>query len=180
MKIGKKIKALRKERKMTLEELSRDSGVQIATLSRMEHDVMTGTLQSHINICKTLKISLSDFYRDLENAGKIVSVTKKEKFLVQPRKYSTEILTTKISDKKMMPLLIRLQKGGATQKDPGSVGTEKFLYVLEGKLTAKIGKDDYNLLKGDSIYFDASFAHVFQNSGKSESRAIVVLSPPSA
>ncbi|MFH1381122.1 MAG: XRE family transcriptional regulator [Candidatus Omnitrophota bacterium] len=180
MKIGKKIKTLRKERKMTLDELSRKSGVQIATLSRMEHDVMTGTLQSHISICKTLGVSLSDFYRDLENAEKIVTVSKKEKSLVQPRKSSTEILTTKIADKKMMPLLVRLQKGGSTQKDPGTVGAEKFLYLLEGKLTAKIGKDVYNLLKGDSIYFDASLSHVLQNSGKTESRAIVVLSPPSA
>ena len=78
MKLGKRLKALRKEKKITLKELSEKSGVQIATLSRIENDIMTGTLQSHINICRVLGISLSDFYRELENEAKTVSLTKEK------------------------------------------------------------------------------------------------------
>ena len=182
MKIGKKLKSLRKECKMTLKELAKKSGVQIATLSRMEHDIMTGTLQSHINICKALSVTLSDFYRDLEYEHKTVSLTKqKEKHpsFVHPKKSTIEMLTTKVTDKKMMPLLIKMQKGGQTHKEENKPGTEKFIYVLKGRIRAKIGKEEYNLSKGDSIYFDASFPHTFHNLGKSESRTLCALSPPS-
>lgn len=181
MKIGKKLKALRKDRKMTLKELSLKSGVQIATLSRMENDVMPGTLESHLNICKTLSVSLSDFYKEVESEHKTISFIKQKErheSFVHPKKSTTEILTTKILGKKMMPLLIRIQKGGKTHKEENRVGTEKFLYVLDGKIKAKVGKDEYNLSKGDSIYFDASLPHVLLNSGKSEVRAICVLTPP--
>lgn len=181
MKIGKKLKALRKERKLTLNELAKKSGVQIATLSRMEHDIMTGTLQSHINICKALGVSLADFYRDVEDEHKTVSLSKrrqKHPSFAHPKKSVIEMLTTRVAEKKMMPLLIKIRKGGQTHKEENKPGTEKFIYVLEGKICAKIGKEGYNLSKGDSIYFDASLPHTFHNLGKSESRALSMLSPP--
>ncbi|MBL7156720.1 MAG: cupin domain-containing protein [Candidatus Omnitrophica bacterium] len=182
MKIGKKIKTFRKERKITLKELSEKSGVQIATLSRIENDIMTGTLQSHIGICKALGISLSDFYREVEEDHKTLSLIRqkeKRQSFVHSKKSSTEMLAAKVMSKQMMPLLIKIQKGGETHKEENKVGTEKFVYVLEGKLRAKIGKEEYRLSKGDSIYFEASLPHVFYNNSKGEARVIVVLTPPS-
>ena len=44
MFIGTKIKDLRKTQKMTLTELSQKSGVQLATLSRIEHMKMVKRL----------------------------------------------------------------------------------------------------------------------------------------
>ncbi|MFH1593340.1 MAG: cupin domain-containing protein [Candidatus Omnitrophota bacterium] len=181
MKIGKKLKALRKEKKMTLRELSDKSGVQIATLSRMEHDIMTGTLESHINICTTLGMSLSDFYHDVETEQKTVALIKKKdarESFVHPKKATIEMLTTKIMEKKMMPILIQVKPGGQTHKEESKLGTEKFIYILDGKICANLGKDEYNLSKGDSIYFDASLSHVFHNNTKNDARILCVLTPP--
>ena len=182
MKIGKKLKALRRDRKMTLKELSEKSGVQIATLSRMEHNIMTGTLESHINICKALGVSLSNFYREVESEQKTVSLSKKtekRESFVHPKKSTIEMLTSKVMDKKMMPILVRIKKGGQTHKEENKPGTEKFIYVLEGRIVAKIGKEEYNLAKGDSVYFDASLPHVFYNKNNAETLTLCVLSPPS-
>ncbi len=181
MRLGKNLKHLRKVRKMTLNALSEKSGVQIATLSRMENDSMTGTLDSHANICKALGISLADFYREIESAHKIVSVHgrgEESRSLIRPRKAAVEMLTTSLADKKMMPLLVKIRRGGASSREKNKVGTEKFIYVLEGKIRAKIGNDEYGLSKSDSIYFDASLPHVFYNNGKGETRLIAVVSPP--
>jgi len=182
MKIGKKLRILRKDRKMTLKELSDKSNVQIATLSRMENDIMPGTLQSHMSICKALGVSLSDFYHDIESAHKTISFIKqkeKHESFVHSKKSTSELLTTKIMGKKMMPLLIRIQKGGKAHKEENRVGTEKFIYVLDGKIEATIGKEKYVLAKGDSVYFDASLPHVFYNDSKGEARILSMLSPPS-
>ena len=183
MKLGKRLRILRKARKMTLEELSKKSGVQVASLSRMENNVMTGTLRSHVNICEALGISLVDFYREAEDARKIVSLIKPS---VEPEsfthsgKFTVEMLTTKVSGKRMLPVILKIQKGGKTHEEKNSPGTEKFIYVLEGKLRIKIGKEFYDLRKGDSIYFDASLTHCIQNPGKAASRALSLISPPTA
>jgi len=181
MKLGKKLRALRKERKMTLKELSEKSGVHIATLSRMETDIMTGTLDSHINICRTLGISLADFYTEIENAQKTVSVERAGKEAdtsVRTRKSTLEILTTGASHKKMMPLLVKIRNGGKTQEEKNAAGAEQFIYILSGKVRAKIGKEIYNLSKGDSIYFNATLSHALYNNGKGEARLLTVLALP--
>ena len=180
MKIGKKLKILRKAQKVTLNELSKKSGVQVATLSRMENDIMTGTLESHIAICKALGISLSEFYREVEEESKKVHVSKtkdRPESFVHSKRSTTEILVGKPMEKKLMPLLIKIKKGGQTHKEENKPGTEKFIYVTEGHITAKVGKEEYKLSKGDSVYFDASFPHVFHNAGASDASLLCVVAP---
>jgi len=147
----------------------------------MEHDIMIGTLESHVNICNTLGISLSDFYHEIESDAKSVSLVKeKEKHdaFVYLKKSTIEILTTNIKDKKIMPTLIRVMKGGKTHKEENKPGAEKFIYMLEGNILAEIGKERHKLSKGDSLYFDASLPHVFSNDGHTEAVAICALTPP--
>ncbi len=63
--IGNKIKTLRWSKMITLKQLAELSGVQIATLSRIEHNKMTGTVTSHARIANALGVRLVDLYSDL-------------------------------------------------------------------------------------------------------------------
>jgi len=182
MQVGEIIHKLRKERKMTLLELSTKSGVALATLSRMENGRMTGTLESHMNICKALEVSLPDLYRDLEASSKTVDVqTKKTRtdVFVHDKRSSSEMLAPNVLNKKMMPTMIRMQKGGNTHKEETGPGIEKFGYVLEGKIEANIGDEKYTVGKGDTLYFDASIPHYFRNIGAGDARMICIVTPPS-
>jgi len=181
MHVGEIIHRLRKERKMTLLELSTRSGVALATLSRVENGIMTGTLDSHMHICEALEISLPELYRDLALSKKQVEVQTKNArpdVFVHDKTATSEMLASKILNKKMMPLLIKLNKGGATHKEETKPGVEKFIYVLDGKITADIGEEKYNLTKGDTLYFESSIPHYFKNAGTGESRIICVVCPP--
>lgn len=181
MLIGNIIRRLRKEKKMTLSELSERSGVALATLSRMEHGKMTGTLKSHMKICEALEIQLPEFYRELSPAGKTVQVrTREDKpdIFVHDKKHSVEVLASKVLTKKMMPVLIRLEKGASTHQDKTKPGVERFIYVVEGKVEAAIGEERYALAKEDTLYFESSLPHSFKNTGSSESRLICVTCPP--
>lgn len=181
MKIGNRIRELRKEKDITLEELSEKSGVALATLSRMENDKMTGTLDSHNRICKALGISIAALYSELENESKTVEAVPKRKrteHFVHAGKARYELLVMKTMDKKIMPLMIILSSGGETQKEQNKPGVEKFIYMMSGIFDAHIGNDTYILKRGDSLYFDASLPHSFKNGSKSESQAICVVSPP--
>jgi transcriptional regulator with XRE-family HTH domain len=176
MKIGKNIRSLRKKNSVTLDELSRKSGVALATLSRMENDKMTGTLGSHIKICKALNTSLGDFYRAIEDTHKPVDKFSTSELLAHSKKQSIELLVSSPSNKKLMPLLISLDAGMSTSKEKNATGTEKFLYVTKGSLEAMIGENVYKLKQGDSLYFDASLPHSFKNNGNSRSQTLCVIS----
>lgn len=181
MNIGKTIHALRKENKMTLLELADSSGVALATLSRMENGKMTGTLESHMKICDALGVALPELYRDLRSTKEAIDLQKQKsrtEVFIHDKRSSEEILASKILNKKMLPVLIKLSKGGKTQKEQARAGIEKFIYVLDGRIEANIGEEKYNLMKGDTLYFEASTPHFFKNTHNNNARLLSIVSPP--
>lgn len=181
MHIGEIIHQIRKERKQTLSELSDRSGVALATLSRMENGKMTGTLESHMNICKALEVSLPDLYKGLSDSQKNVEVQSKKAradVFIHDKKSSSEMLASRVLNKKMMPMMVKVLPGGTTHKEETKPGVERFVYVLDGKVEATIGDEAYNLTKGDTLYFESSLPHLFKNVGNGEARFITVTSPP--
>ncbi len=181
MQIGDIIHNIRKEKKMTLVELADKSRVALATLSRMENGKMTGTLESHMHICEALGITLPDLYKNLYPSKRGVEIqTKKSRadVFIHDKKSSEEMLASKVLNKKMMPVLVRIAKGGRTQKEETKSGIEKFIYVLDGKIEVNIGEEKYNLGKNNSLYFESNVPHYLRNIGTDEARLICVISPP--
>lgn len=180
MYIGKRVKELRQERGLKLIELAKKSKIQLATLSRIEHLRMTGTLDCHMALAKALDVELFELYRDIvteEEKTKLTTNRNVNDFFVYNDKASHQILTTNVLSKKMMPILINLEPGGRTNKEENKSGTEKFLYVLEGKIQVKLAKETFTVSKTNTLYFNASQEHVFINIGKSRARAICVGTP---
>ncbi|MFH0731358.1 MAG: cupin domain-containing protein [Candidatus Omnitrophota bacterium] len=180
MRIGEIIKRLRKDRKVTLRELSEKSNVALATLCRIEKGKMTGTVKSHGDIAKAFNLSLSELYSGFEIKLKKIEIqhhdSSADKF-IHNDKASFDILTKNVLLKKMMPVLLKLEKGAVTSVEQAPKGSEKFLYVLEGKMQAVIGNIPYLLAKGDSFYFDASLPHYWKNSSKNTARVLCITTP---
>ncbi len=180
MDIGKTIHALRKENKMTLLELADKSGVALATLSRMENGKMTGTLKSHMKICDALGTALPELYKNLYHSKKAIDIQRQKsrtEVFIHDKKSSEEILASKVSNKRMLPILIKISKGGKTHKEETQTGIEKFIYVLDGKIEANIGEEKYDLMKGDTLYFEASTPHFFKNAYSHDTKLLCIVSP---
>ncbi|VAX37941.1 hypothetical protein MNBD_UNCLBAC01-419 [hydrothermal vent metagenome] len=180
MYIGKKIKELRKAQKMTLSNLAEKSKVQIATLSRIEHLQMSGTLNSHIQIAKALGVELPALYTDIIKKEDKVEALKPEtvsEVFTYNEKSSYDILTNKVLSKKMMPILLKVEPGGETTPEKNLGGTEKFVYVLNGKIDVLLNNKTYALTKSSTLYFDSSVEHSFINNGKIEARVLCVTTP---
>lgn len=66
LKFGKALRVLRQQRNLTLKAMSKLSGVQLATLSRMENDKSIGNMKSYMNIAKALGLKLSELFGEIE------------------------------------------------------------------------------------------------------------------
>ena len=182
--VGARLRALRKSQKVRLVELAKASGVDSATISRIETGVMTGTLESHLKLATALGVKLTDLYAGIEEARVKDAVAvqgpsaRSEVYVHQAGKSSMAMLTTDVLKKKLMPVLIEIEPGGSTHKEEAKVGTERFLYVLDGELEAKIGEQTHALKRGSTLYFDASLPHSLRNPGSRPSKCLSVVTPP--
>jgi transcriptional regulator with XRE-family HTH domain len=180
MYIGQKVKEMRQRAKLTLAELAEQSGVQIATLSRIENLKMVGTLDSHMKIAKVLGVEVTDLYSDLIKEEKRLDVGKGEAAADVFRhsdRSSYEILTRNVLSKKLMPILLKIDPGGKTSVEQDPPGTEKFVYVLEGSIQLMIGEETVPLSPASTVYFDSNQKYHFINKGKSKGRVLCVSTP---
>lgn len=180
--LGERIRSLRKTRRLTLVEVARKTGIDQATLSRIENGVMTGTIQSHMKIADTLGINLPTLYENVIgklNEAKETVIKRRLETFSHSSGAVAELLTTGILQKKMMPILLRIKPNGRTATEEFTALSERFVYVLKGSLEVTLGKDKQILKTGECLYVDASRPHYFSNPGKTECCAISVMTPVS-
>ncbi len=179
--LGSHIQAIRKLRRMSLSELAKTSGVQIATLSRIENGKMTGTLSSHLSIAKAMGIDITELYQGLaENAPDPIKAEEAlEVISAVNEKVSCEILTRQASSKKMLPAIIKIEGKGSTSQERREPASERFVFILEGVIIIKIKDQSIRLEKNTSLYFNASMPHTIENPHASTAKFLSVITPVS-
>jgi len=180
--IGARLRRIRKANKVTLVELAKSSGVDIATISRIETGKMTGTLESHVRLANALGVKVTNLYQGIEeertkNAVTQQPVTQRRDVYVHESGASIALLTTNVMAKKLMPVMITVEPGGQTQREEAKVGTERFVYVLEGQIDVHVEDQVYTLGKGSTLYFDASIVHNFRNTEMRVAKCLSVMTP---
>ena len=176
-KIGKRMREIRKQKKITLIELSKITGVAQATLSRMETGQMLGTVESHQKIAEALGISLSDLYEGIDRRVEAVRQSKAaepRRVVLKNDSVRAELLTPNISSKKIVPILVTLSANGKTPMDRGERGVDKFVWVVDGEIQVAFDNATYDLSSNDTLYFEASAPHQFINKRSQQSKLLVV------
>ncbi|MFT5207815.1 MAG: transcriptional regulator with XRE-family HTH domain [Candidatus Omnitrophota bacterium] len=177
MKLGTNIKKLRKERRLTLYDVATRTGFDVATISRIENGKMTGTIASHLAIAKVLDVNLPDLYEKAFNDDDEKKKAEISAFFSHSGGSVSEILIEQMFQKKMMPIKLTLKPKSETSEEQLPLGTERFLYVLQGKVTV-VAKDESKIVSQDSsLYFNASTPHHYANTLSSKSICLVITTP---
>ena len=191
MKIGLKIKSLRKQQQMTLEQLAQKSNLSTGVLSQLERDISTPRITTLQKISKVFGITMSSLFSDdhlsndghkdgekeSQNSGFIAVVRKQQrKKVFMPWGATMEMLSPDLRHKVEFMYLI-YPPGTKVEERYAHEGEECGL-VLEGTFAGVVGDKEIILEAGDSVYYDSSIPHRWENIGDKEVRAIWVITPP--
>ncbi len=181
MKLGSRIRELRKERGISLEELAKKSGVAVGSLSRIENGKGGGTFRTLEKVAEALRVSMAELYHDLEAPSRGAVLlrpdAKDSEAFTYDEKASAILLTDQVSKKNMLPQMVVLQPNGKTAKEQCPKGTERWLFGLEGAVDVKVGEESFRIAKGSTLYLDASLPHQFLNANRSVAKIISVTNP---
>lgn len=181
LELGEKIRRLRRQAGLTLKDLSRNSGVGLGTVSRMENGKGGNTVETHQRIAQALGLSLADLYQDTAPLGSAAALAEgrpeEAETFTYDAKASSILLATQVMSKHMLPQLLTLQPGGTTHTEQTKPGCERFVFVLGGRLEVRVGEQRYPLKKYGTLYFKASLPHALHNPGKETATCLSVTSP---
>lgn len=182
MQLGEQIRALRKEKGLSLEQLAKKSGVALATLSRLENGKHSGNFKTHQKIAEALGIAVTDLYKGFEQPEQEATLLmrpglKEAEAFTYNEKASAVQLTSQIAGKKMFPQMLVLQPGGKTTIEQYARGTERWVLGQKGEVEVKVADQTYRISEEGTLYFKASLPHQFSNPGKSPAKCVLVTSP---
>ena len=175
MEIGQKIKRLRIQKGLTLEELASRSELTKGFLSQLERDLTSPSIATLNDIVEALGSSLSEFFKD-EKQEQLVF--RKKDFFVDARGSCTiHWIVPNTQKNEMEPILLELPQGGESfAMDPHS--GEEFGYVLEGSVVLLTGEERHTVHKGETFYLSGKSSHTLRNEKKTTAKVLWISTPP--
>lgn len=177
VELGQKIRALRIERRMTLDDVVSKSGLTRSWLSKVENFRVTPSLPALGEIAKALGVRISQLLEDLDKRPEFVLVKAGDGLRVSRDSESSNIAYESLAherpDRAMDPFVLTVPAGGGRSKNLSHEG-EEFLRVLAGKVQFHYGDGVHDLAAGDSLYFDASTPHRLVNPWSKDAQVLCV------
>ena len=175
MDIGGRIKHLRKQKGLTLEELASRSELSKGFLSQLERNLTSPSLVTLDNILEALGMSLSEFFKE-ENDDRIVF--RDADFYVDTKEEHTiKWIVPNAQKHSMEPILLELPPGGKSFEMSPTIG-EEFAYVLEGTVVLLSDDKKFTVKKGETFYMKCNTFHHLENVKKKLARVLWVSNPP--
>jgi XRE family transcriptional regulator, regulator of sulfur utilization len=175
-RVAEALRRFRRDRQLSLDDLSQRSGVSRAALSQIEGGRTNPTLAVLWKVAVGLEIPFHDLLgSQQENAVLVLRAGdalplrstdgRTESRLISPGGARSD---TEVYELKLLPKATH-------RSDPHAQGTTETLVVLTGSLRLGAGSVTYDLNTGDSVFFRADVDHFYENRGTRDARCINVI-----
>ena len=175
MDIGGKIRQLRTQKGLTLEELASRSELTKGFLSQLERNLTSPSIDSLDDILEALGTNLADFFKE-DKAEQIVF--RAPDFFVDARENCTvHWIVPNTQKNRMEPILLTLPEGGESfEMEPHS--GEEFGYVVRGSVVLECDGKKSALREGETFYLHGRTFHRLKNERQEPAQVLWVSTPP--
>jgi len=160
--IARRIRKIRLEREMTLDDLAQGSGLSKGLLSKIENNRVSPPVATLVRIARAMGVSLGDFFSPADDrAVRLVRAGHGPRYDPEEaaRGPVLEALAGGFARPRMEPLLVTIEAADGYQPRFYSHPGQELILVLEGEMKYRYGDEEYELFQGDSLYFNAEHEH---------------------
>lgn len=163
---------------MSIEQLSKISGLSMGLISQMERNITTPSVWSLWEVAKALDVRINYFFDEYDKSLPIVKKNSRKTITLPNSNVTYELLSPNLK-KKIEFLLVKIEPGMCTSYEQISHEGEECGYVVKGTMKVKWGSKEYVLEEGDSIYLDSNVPHRYINVGEDTVISVWAMTPPS-
>jgi transcriptional regulator with XRE-family HTH domain len=155
--IGERIRARRRELRLTLQQLAKSTGLSIGFISLVERGQTSPSLSSLTNIATALDLPLGALVDAPESPQSDSYQDSRPRFAVENGRIAYERLSTVFAGSCVHAVKM-LMPAGYMSETVLHAG-EEFVFVLQGEIEYRVDRKLYKLKVGDSVHFDATKPH---------------------
>jgi transcriptional regulator with XRE-family HTH domain len=179
--LGDIVRSLRSGAGWSLNTLAGVSGVSSGLLSQIERGNGNPSYSTLIKLAQALGVGVGEFFGGQDPQPKRVELVRAEsrrRLLLSEHDLVYELLTPSLNGQLGM---IRAEIGAdwSNESAPFRHDGEECVTVVEGALIVVVGGERYELVVGDTITYDASVPHWYENATARPAVLIGAMTPPS-
>ncbi|MEE9453262.1 MAG: cupin domain-containing protein [Paracoccaceae bacterium] len=161
IRVGAKVRALRRELNMTLQDVAEKSGLSAGFISLVERDMSYPSLTTLMKIARAVQTSVQNLVIIPEGSGEINLAKDRKEIEVIIGNVRYARLNSQFEGSVMNAFEITLPPHYSSQ-----VAThtgEEFFFILEGTLTQTLGEVEKQMQPGDAAHFQSNLPHMWSN-----------------
>lgn len=178
-RISYKLREIRKDKGITIQQLADKAGVSKGLISQIENNRTIPSLLVLINIIKSLEVDLNDFFKDFisdEDSGPII-VRKKDAYLPFEKEQAIgfhykRIYTSPMDSATLDIVLLELKPNA--QRPMVQTEAFEYKYIISGQVEYVFEDQVIFLEEGDSIFFNGRLAHTPRNVGDNTALMLII------
>lgn len=164
--VGRRVRALRLERNLSLNDLASKAGISIGALSQIERGLSSLRVKVIWPLAAALNVEPGTLIGDGGDTASDLYCVRAH--LRRPLPVHTEGIAKVLLSPPgatLTGMLVTVEPGGGTEEAYAHAGHE-FGFVLTGDVELSVDGTAYNLRQGDSFAFKSTLMHSFTNHGQ--------------
>ncbi|SHJ90581.1 transcriptional regulator, XRE family with cupin sensor [Dethiosulfatibacter aminovorans DSM 17477] len=172
--VGENLKKIRKERNLTLKEMSDITGVSKSMLGEIERSVSNPTIAVLWKIASGLKIPFTQLIHS-EKASVNIVRSPDMKIINSGDEFTISSIFDYDPEKKFEIYTISFPVKSKSEIKQHNKGIEEYILIFEGELVVEIGGVKHQLNTGDSITFLGDIPHRYLNESNMETKVYSIM-----
>jgi len=177
--LGARIRTMRKERGVKLNELAERSGLSSAFLSRLERGQVSSSVANLIQIAKAIGVSVAELFHDSSIASRSEAAVHKVQDMLPDQSvgstgYKWRLLAGGMPDDDLEIFYLVFPRKDRMTHLVSHQGQE-YCFVLSGNVRFIVGGKSFELGAGEGILANSEVPHRAENIGSTEAQVLMVV-----
>lgn len=160
--VARRIREIRINKGLTLEELGNRTGFTKGLLSKVENNKVSPPVSTLAKIARAMNVSMGEFFSEIE-VKPIIIVRAQDRAVYYPEgALQGQLIETPISgfqQQKMQPIIISIEDPDNYKRRFYNHPGQEFIMILQGTMGYRFDEEEITLSAGDCIYFNSEHQH---------------------
>lgn len=175
--LGRRARAARIARRLTLEDVVSRTGLTVSWLSKLENGLLAPSLEALVNLAAALECGMHSLVAGLSVPPAFVVDRPRESPRPARGRNRTGVVAEPLAngwhERLMRPVILHVTGTGGRSEVEHHDG-ERFLLVLDGEISVTYGDEQFHLGRGESVYLRATIPHAVGPAGGKPARVLSV------
>jgi transcriptional regulator with XRE-family HTH domain len=169
-----KLKLLRVQAGLTLEELAQATDLTRSYVSKLERGISTPSIGAALKLAKALHVQVEEVFAEPSDSDPVL-ISRAEKKTTDARAKTPRVVSGASPDRRMVAFVLTPSEEPVRNHPMSNHKGEELLYVLKGRVSLQLAGRVELLNAGDSAHFNSSIPHKITSVGKQQASVLLVV-----